>query len=201
MGINTSGFLIEQTDESADWKCQVPQQDLKCLEVCLGSHPKDQHPQLWLQKKDLTVGLLLFKMSLLSKVKQKSEHTADGSGALRLYLLKSPQCLQTRKVFKMLVKIHLPANKGLHDVPSYEWWNEYSTKIHHNRLSLNFVLKRSSLQKTACCRSWAESSSVPIKVKGNCSSAPLWRERWQERKQIHLVPPRRTLQLQYNLNC
>lgn len=44
MGINTSGFLIEQTDESADWKCQVPKQDLKCLEVCLGSHPKDQHP-------------------------------------------------------------------------------------------------------------------------------------------------------------
>lgn len=57
------------------------------MEVCLGSDPKAQHPQLTAQGKDMTGTALLFTTSLLPKVKQKSESAADGCEAQHLRIL------------------------------------------------------------------------------------------------------------------
>lgn len=71
-------------------------------EVCLGSDPKDQHPQLTVQGKDLTGSALLFTTSVLPKVKQKSECAVDGREAQHLRVLSV--CTHKKNVCKMLIK-------------------------------------------------------------------------------------------------
>lgn len=84
-------------------------------------HHRDQHPQFSEYKRDFLTDSLLLLLALLHQVKHKSDWAENGSrasSASSWIIWESPMFEHKKKVFKMFIKMHLPANKDFHHVPS-----------------------------------------------------------------------------------